>query len=95
MVPKPFPDVERVIDAIPIERRAQMDRRYHLLDVDDVVAIVAAAEDREVAAIARPVEHPLEGAETFRLDERRGAEDRTQRPLAHGSRHRRSARDLP
>ena len=36
----------------------------------------AAAEDREVVAIARPVEEQLEGAEPFRSDERLGSEDR-------------------
>ena len=68
-------DVERVIDEIPVGGRAQVDGPTQVLDVEQLVEVVARAQQREVPALIGPVVEELEHSEALRPDEALGAED--------------------
>ena len=73
-------DVER----LPGDRRVETARDGvdEVLDREELVEVVAVAEDRDAAALADPVEQDLEHAEPLRADERLRPHDDDVEPAA-------------
>ena len=70
----------------PPERQAEGDRVAEVLDVEELVAIVAAPDHREVVPGVRPVVEEREDPETLRPDERLRTDYRDDEPFARYSR---------
>src|SRR5918998_1050714 len=75
------PDVEGVVHLLLGEGEAEGDGVAEVLDVEELVAVVAAPDHREVMPGVSPVVEESEDAEALRADERLGADDRDRKTL--------------